>query len=471
MNEVREKNPLGYQKIPMLLCKFALPSVIAMLVSSLYNVVDQIFIGKGVGPLGNAATGVAFPLTTICMAITLAIGIGTASRYSLYLGKHEEDKAASTVGCSLCMMIGFGILLTVVTELFLHPMLMAFGATKYVYPYAYDYTKITALGMPFIVVMNCMSNLARADGSPRYSMITMIIGAVINTVLDPIFIFKFDWGVSGAAWATVIGQVVSGLFALTYLKKLKRITLRREHIRLSLREMLTTLTMGMSNGLTQIALTLVQIVMNRSLTKYGELSPYGSDIPLAASTIVMKVNSIVLAIIIGILQGMQPIVGFNYSARQYERVKRVYKLAIKCELVITIIAFAIFQVFPKQVLSLFDSSDNQETALYFDFAVKFMRTFLLLLPLTGVQMISSNFFAAIGKPIKGAVLSLTRQVLFLIPLVLILSHFFGLNGIMAAAPLSDLIAFIVVMVFIKREIDQMDTVSKILAEYNIKCPI
>ena len=471
MNEVREKNPLGYQKIPMLLCKFALPSVIAMLVSSLYNVVDQIFIGKGVGPLGNAATGVAFPLTTICMAITLAIGIGTASRYSLYLGKHEEEKAASSVGCSLCMMIGFGILLTVVTELFLHPMLMAFGATKDVYPYAYDYTKITALGMPFIVVMNCMSNLARADGSPRYSMITMIIGAVINTVLDPIFIFKFDWGVSGAAWATVIGQVVSGLFALTYLKKLKRITLRREHIRLSLREMLTTLTMGMSNGLTQIALTLVQIVMNRSLTKYGELSPYGSDIPLAASTIVMKVNSIVLAIIIGILQGMQPIVGFNYSARQYERVKRVYKLAIKCELVITIIAFAIFQVFPKQVLSLFDSSDNQETALYFDFAVKFMRTFLLLLPLTGVQMISSNFFAAIGKPIKGAVLSLTRQVLFLIPLVLILSHFFGLNGIMAAAPLSDLIAFIVVMVFIKREIDQMDTVSKILAEYNIKCPI
>ena len=471
MNEVREKNPLGYQKIPMLLCKFALPSVIAMLVSSLYNVVDQIFIGKGVGPLGNAATGVAFPLTTICMAITLAIGIGTASRYSLYLGKHEEEKAASTVGCSLCMMIGFGILLTVVTELFLHPMLMAFGATKYVYPYAYDYTKITALGMPFIVVMNGMSNLARADGSPQYSMTTMIIGAVINTVLDPIFIFKFDWGVSGAAWATVIGQVVSGLFALTYLKKLKRITLRREHIRLSLREMLTTLTMGMSNGLTQIALTLVQIVMNRSLTKYGELSPYGSDIPLAASTIVMKVNSIVLAIIIGILQGMQPIVGFNYSARQYERVKRVYKLAIKCELVITIIAFAIFQVFPKQVLSLFDSSDNQETALYFDFAVKFMRTFLLLLPLTGVQMISSNFFAAIGKPIKGAVLSLTRQVLFLIPLVLILSHFFGLNGIMAAAPLSDLIAFIVVMVFIKREIDQMDTVSKILAEYNIKCPI
>jgi putative MATE family efflux protein len=450
---------LGYESIPVLLRKFALPSVIAMLVSSLYNVVDQIFIGQGVGQLGNAATGVAFPLTTICMSITLAIGIGTASRYSLYLGKQEEEHAARTVGCGLCMMVGFGILLTVITEIFIQPMLMAFGATENVYPYAYDYTKITALGMPFIVIMNGMSNLARADGSPRYSMTTMIIGAVINTILDPIFIFGCHWGVSGAAWATVIGQVVSGIFAIMYLKKLKRITLRREHIRLSLNEMLTTAMMGMSNGLTQIALTLVQIVMNRSLTKYGELSPYGADIPLAASTIVMKVNSIVLAIIIGILQGMQPIVGFNYSAKQYDRVKGVYKLAIKCELVITIIAFAAFQLFPKQVLSLFDSSNETDTALYFEFAVKFMRTFLLLLPLTGIQMISSNFFAAIGKPIKGAILSLTRQVLFLIPMVLILAYFFGLNGIMAAAPLSDLTAFIVVMVFIKHEMGLMDSIS------------
>ncbi|MBO4867984.1 MAG: MATE family efflux transporter [Ruminococcus sp.] len=464
MTEIREKNPLGYERIPVLLRKFALPSVIAMLVSSLYNVIDQIFIGKGVGKLGNAATGVAFPLTTICMAITLAIGIGTASRYSLYLGKREEEKAARTVGCGLCMMFVFGILLTVITELSLKPMLMAFGATTDVYPFAYDYTKITALGMPFIVVMNGISNLARADGSPRYSMITMIIGAVINTILDPIFIFNFDWGVLGAAWATVIGQVASGIFALMYLKKLKRITLRREHIRLSPTEMLTTAMMGMSNGLTQIALTLVQIVMNRSLTKYGALSTYGPDIPLAASTIVMKVNSIVLAIIIGILQGMQPIVGFNYSARQYDRVKSVYKLAIKCELIITIIAFAVFQIFPKQVLSLFDSSEEENTVLYFEFAVKFMRTFLLLLPLTGIQMISSNFFAAIGKPIKGAVLSLTRQVLFLIPMVLILAYFFGLNGIMAAAPISDLIAFIVVMVFIKKEMKQMDYVSSILKE-------
>lgn len=461
MTETKNTNPLGYEPIPDLLRKFAVPSIIAMLVSSLYNVVDQVFIGWGVGYLGNAATNVAFPLTTICMAITLTIGIGTASRYSLYLGKGEEELAAQTVGCGICMMFGAGILLAVVTEVFLQPMLTAFGAIDEVLPYAKQYTRITAIGMPFIVVMNGMSNLARADGSPVYSMTTMMIGAVINTILDPIFIFVFKWGVGGAAWATVIGQMVSCVYAFSYIKRLDRITLRREHIRCSLEQMGSTAVMGMSNGLTQVALTLVQVVMNRSLVKYGALSEYGAAIPLAASGIVMKVNSIVLAVIIGILQGMQPIVGFNYGAKKYERVKAVYKLAIMCELAITLAAFVVFQLFPRQVLSIFGSAEGDET-LYFGFAVKFMRTFLLLLPLTGIQMISSNFFAAIGKPIKGAVLSLTRQVLFLIPLVLVLSYFFGLTGIMVAAPVSDLTAFIVVMVFIIREMKAIDSADMAL---------
>lgn len=460
MSSITEKNPLGYERIPSLLRKFAVPSIIAMLVSSLYNVVDQIFIGQGVGMLGNAATNAAFPLTTICMAITLTIGIGTASRYSLYLGQGQEERAAQTVGCGICMMVFFGTVYAVITEIYLKQMLVAFGAIDEVLPYAVEYTRITAIGMPFIVIMNGMSNLARADGSPTYSMTTMIIGAVINTILDPIFIFGFGWGVAGAAWATVIGQVISCVYAFMYIKRLKRITLRREHLRVTPKEMLTTAAMGMSNGLTQVAITLVQIVMNRSLVKYGELSEYGSAIPLAASGIVMKVNSIVLAVIIGITQGMQPIVGFNYGAKQYDRVREVYKLAIKCELAITLVAFAVFQIFPQQVLSIFGSDEGDQT-LYFDFAVKFMRTFLMLLPLTGVQMISSNFFAAIGKPLKGAVLSLTRQVLFLIPLVLILSYVFGLTGIMAAAPISDLTAFALVMVFIVREMNNMKKQSEI----------
>ena len=455
MTDNKTTNPLGYESISSLLGKFAVPSVVAMLVSSLYNVIDQVFIGRGVSYLGNGATNAAFPLTTICMAITLTIGIGTASRYSLYLGKGEDEEAAKTIGCGICMMAGAGVLLAVFTEIFLVPMLTAFGATAEVMPYAVEYTRITAIGMPFIVIMSGMSNIARADGSPRYSMITMIIGAVINTVLDPLFIFVFHWGMAGAAWATIIGQAVSCTYAFLYIRKMKRCTLRRQHFRAPLHQMWSTAVMGMSNGLTQVALTLVQIVLNRSLVKYGELSVYGSSIPLSASGIVMKVNSIVLAIIIGILQGMQPIVGFNYGAKQYDRVKAVYRLAIKCELAVTVTAFAVFQIFPRQVLSIFGSAEGEQK-LYFDFAVKFMRTYLLLLPLTGIQMISSNFFAAIGKPIKGAVLSLTRQVLFLIPLVVAFSYFFGINGIMAAAPVSDLTAFIVVMFFIVHEMRSMD---------------
>ena len=214
-----QENPLGYKSIPELLRGFAIPSIIAMVVSSLYNIVDQIFIGQGVGYLGNAATNVAYPLTTICLAIALLIGIGSASRFSLHLGAGEKDKARLVVGNGISMMVAFGVIYAVLIEVFLHPLLMAFGATADVLPYAIDYTRITAVGMPFLIVTNGMSNLARADGSPKYSMTSMLIGAVVNTILDPVFIFIFHWGVAGAAWATVIGQVCSFVAAVRYIWK------------------------------------------------------------------------------------------------------------------------------------------------------------------------------------------------------------------------------------------------------------
>ena len=450
---VRHENPLGYKKISSLLAGFAIPSIIAMLVSSLYNVVDQIFIGQNVCYLGNAATNVAFPLTTICMAITLTIAIGTAAQYSLFLGQKDEEKAAATVGSGICLMLLFGFVYAVLISVFHEPLLRAFGATDNVFPYAVEYTRITAIGMPFIVIMNGMSSIARADGSPMYSMTAMVIGAIVNTVLDYFFVVVFGMGVGGAAWATVIGQVVSAVFGLIYLKKLKRIVLKKRHFSINLHQTGRTCLMGMSNGLTQLAITVLQIVINRSLVYYGGLSVYGEDIPLAASGIVMKINAIVLAVIIGIVQGMQPIVGFNYGAKKYDRVKEVYKLAVISELTITIIGEAIFQLFPQQVLSIFGSGENEQ--LYFDFAVMFMRIFLCLLPLTGIQMISSNFFAAIGKPIKGAMLSLTRQIFFLIPLILILPLFFGIEGIIYASPAADVISFITVMIFIVMEMKNM----------------
>ena len=448
---VREQNPLAYESVGKLLRQFAIPSIIAMLVSALYNVVDQVFIGQGVGFLGNAATNVAFPLTTICMALTLTIGIGSAARYSLYLGRREEEEAGKVVGNGVCMMLAFGILYVVLVEIFLPSMLYAFGATSETYAYAMSYSRITTLGMPFLILMNGMSNLARADGSPKYSMTCMIVGAIINTVLDPIFIFLCHWGVAGAAWATVIGQVVSAAVAANYLRKFKRVTLKKEYFHMTFQSVTTTMMMGMSNGLTQLAITIVQVVMNRSLVHYGALSVYGSDIPLAASGIVMKINGIVFAVMIGLNQGMQPIIGFNYGAQYYDRVKATYKLVIKCVLAIAFTALFVFQAFPQYVLLLF----GKENELYMEFAVLFMRTFLMMLPLGGVQMISSNFFAAIGKPIQGALLSLTRQVFFLIPLMLVFPLFWGLTGVLMAAPAADCLAFLVVLVFITKEFRTM----------------
>lgn len=445
------KNPLGYEKISTLLRQFAVPSIIAMLVSSLYNIVDQIFIGHGVGYLGNAATNVAYPLTTICLAIALLIGIGSASRYSIYLGQKEEEKAARVVGNGVCMMFVLGILYAIMIEVLLYPMLNAFGATKDVLPYAVSYTRITAVGMPLLIVTNAMSNLARADGSPKYSMTSMLIGAIINTILDPVFIFIFDMGVAGAAIATVIGQVCSFVYSLRYLKRFKCVTLKKEYFRLSLKESFTTASLGISNSMNQVAITFVQIVLNNSLTHYGALSVYGSDIPLAANGIVMKTNGILMAFIIGLSQGMQPIIGFNYGAKQYERVRKTYKLAICCSFVITTIGFVMFQCFPRQILSVFGNGDE----LYFQFAIRFMRIFLFMIMANGVQLLSSNLFSAIGKPLKGLFLSMTRQVLFLIPLILILPNFMGIDGVLYAAPAADTAAICVTLIFIMKELGKM----------------
>ncbi len=445
------ENPLGYKSIPALLRGFAIPSIIAMLVSSLYNIVDQVFIGQGVGYLGNAATNVSYPLSTICLAIALLIGIGSASRFSLYLGAGEKDKAARVIGNGIMMMIVFGVIYAVLVEIFMRPLLSAFGATSEIMPYAETYSRIIALGMPFLIITNGMSNFARADGSPRYSMVCMLIGAIINTILDPVFIFICHWGVAGAAWATIIGQFFSFLFAILYVRKFKQIKLKREDIYLNIKESLQTASLGMSNSLNQVAITFVQIVLNNSLTYYGASSAYGQEIPLAACGIVMKTNAILLAVIIGISQGSQPIIGFNYGARKYSRVRNIYKLAITCNLVISAIGFILFQFFPRQIISLFGTGDAE----YFEFSIRFMRIFLFMVIVNGVQLLSSNFFSAIGKPVKGLLLSMTRQVIFLIPLVLILPVFMGLDGILYAGPVADGAAFVVTVVMILREMKKI----------------
>lgn len=457
MNQTQtSQNPLGYKSIPSLLRNFAIPSIIATLVSSLYNIVDQVFIGQGVGYLGNSATNVSYPLTTICLALSLLIGIGSASRFSLCLGAGEQKEAEKVVGNSICMMLLSGILYAVLIEIFLYPMLTAFGATAENISYAATYSRIIALGMPFQIVTTGMSSLIRADGSPKYSMTCMLIGAILNTILDPIFIFLFDLGVAGAAWATIIGQLFSFLAAIAYIRRFKSVRLEQKDLRLSVKESLQTASLGMSNSLNQVAITLVQIVMNNSLTYYGAMTVYGEDIPLASCGIVMKTNAILLSFFIGLSQGSQPIIGFNYGAKQYPRVRKTYQLAITCSFVISTIGFILFQFFPYQIISLFGKGD----ALYFEFAIHFMRTFLFMVIVNGVQLISSNFFAAIGKPVKGLLLSMTRQVFFLIPLILILPLFFGIDGVLYAGPIADGVAFLVSVLLVSLEMKKMKSMEK-----------
>ena len=453
--QTKPQNPLGYEKISTLLKKFAVPSIIAMIVSTLYNIVDQIFIGQGVGMLGNAATNVAFPLTTICLAISLLIGIGSASLFSLSLGKKDELTASKCVGVAVYMSIILGVLYAVIIEVFLTPIIVAFGATQDVLPYAVDYVRWTAIGMPFLIFTNAISNLIRADGNPRYSMTCMVVGAVVNTILDPIFIFVFNMGVAGAAIATVISQIISFGLAFAYLFKFQQVKLTKNLFKLDLKSCGKVASLGMSNAFNQLAIAVVQIILNNSINYYGALSIYGADIPLAACGVIMKVNGIFVSVFVGFSQGSQPIFGFNYGAEQYGRVKKTYLTVVLICSIVALTGTALFQTIPRPIISLFGSGDE----LYFEFAEKFMRIFLSMLICVGLQIFSSNLFSAIGKPIIGVILSLSRQVLLFIPLVIILPTFMGLDGILFAGPIADLISFLIAMIFVSREFKIMTTKS------------
>ncbi len=450
-------NPLGCERISTLLKQFAVPSVIAMLVSSLYNIVDQIFIGNSpAGYLGNGATNVAFPLTTICLAISLLFGVGGAAFFGLSLGRGEKDKAAQCVSTVLYMSVIVGVIYAVLVETFLTTMLKAFGATADILPYAVQYASITAVGMPFLILTNAMSNLIRADGSPRYSMVCTVTGAVVNTILDPVFIFVFHMDVAGAAIATTISQILSCCLAMAYLPRFRSVVLGRKDLRLQLAMGVKIASLGMSNFLTQLSMMLLQVVLNNSLNHYGAMSIYGENIPIAAAGIVMKVNSILVSVFVGLCQASQPIESFNYGAKQYSRVKATYLLAVKCALSVSVIGWLVFQLFPRAVIGIFGSTDDP---LYMEFAVRFLRTFLFMTFLNCIQPLSSNMFSAIGQPIKGVLLSLSRQVILLIPLMLVLPLFWQMDGLLIAAPIADAIAFTLSILMVRREFKIMDLMA------------
>lgn len=455
---IKQGNPLAEEKIGCLIARFAVPAIISMLVSSLYNIVDQIFIGQGVGMLGNAATNIAFPVSIICTATALLLGIGSASNYNLEAGAGRNERAAEIAGNGLAMLVICGVSIGAIVLIFLNPLLHLFGVTKEILPYAQDYTGITAIGIPFLILTTGGNHLIRADRSPTYSMTCMLTGAILNTILDPLFIFVCHWGIKGAAAATVIGQVVSGLMVIYYFARKRKMELKRSMFLPKAGYLKMIVSLGMASCINQIAMAIVQITMNNTLRYYGAQSMYGSEIPLACVGVISKVNMVFMAIAIGIAQGCQPIWGFNYGAHNYDRVREAYKKAFAICIVLGVVFFGCFQLFPRQIVSIFGSGSEA----YFHFAERYFRIFMFVTFLNGIQPMSSGFFTSIGKSKLGIVVSLTRQIIFLLPLILIFPLFMGIDGVMYAGPIADGAAALVAIIFAEREMKALQQGNVVL---------
>ncbi len=447
----KNQNPLATEKEGRLIAKFAIPAIISMLVSSLYNIVDQIFIGQGVGMLGNAATNIAFPISIICTATALLLGIGSASNYNLESGAGRKEDACRVIGTGLSMLVICGTIIAVCVLLFLNPLLQLFGVTENVLPYARDYAGITAWGIPFLILTTGGNHMIRADRSPTYSMVCMLTGAVINTILDPTFIFVFHWGIKGAAWATVIGQIISGAMVIVYFLRFRKMDLKKEMLRPRMKRFKMIASLGMASCINQIAMAVVQITMNNTLRHYGAVSAYGADIPLACVGVISKVNMVFMAIAIGISQGCQPIWGFNYGAGLYHRVRKTYTTAFQYAFLVGVVFFLGFQFFPEQIVGIFGTGSKE----YFRFASRYFRIFMFMTFLNGIQPMSSGFFTSIGKAKLGITVSLTRQVFFLLPLILIFPAFMGIDGVMYAGPIADGAAAVVAIGYAVRELRMM----------------
>ncbi len=451
IHSAAKENPLGYEPVGKLIRTFAIPSVVAFVISSLYNIVDQLFIGWGVGYLGNAATNIIVPMTVVMIALGLLIGDGAAAFIALNLGVGRKDRAAKGAGGAILMSIIVSLLLTLVFSIFLTPLCRFLGATDTILPYAVDYGRIIVIGFVFALCDGSFAALMRADGRPRISMLGMVLGCITNFIFDPLFIFVFRWGVTGAALATILGQIVNFVFFIFCLRRMKSFNLTKTDIlKPEWKVLKKTLTLGISSFITQCAGVVLSILMNRSLVKWGAASIYGADITLAVFGIVMKINNLICGIPIGIAGGSQPIYGFNYSSGQHDRVKKTLFTAWIISTIIMIAAFFIYQLFPRQLIGIFGS----ESELYNQFAVLCFRIATALIFFMPTSACISIFFQAIGQPVQALIVSLCRQVLILIPCVLILPIFFGLNGLLAAMPAGDVgaaaVAFITFMVMRKK---------------------
>lgn len=451
MEEKEKSNYLATEAVGKLLPRFAVPCVLSMLVSALYNIVDQIFIGQSVGYLGNAATTVVYPFTVVALALALLIGDGSASLLSLSQGSGDRETSHRCIGNGMVLTVLAGIALTVVGFLWTDPILRLFGVTESSYEYAKSYLCIILLGIPFYMFTSAMNAAIRADGAPQYSMCATVLGAVLNLILDPIAIFVFDMGVEGAAIATIIGQVASCLMTALYFRRPKSFRFRADSFRLCGRVVRRICQLGISSFITQISIVVISCVANNICVAYGAQSVYGPDIPLSALGIVFKVFGIVIAFSVGIAVGGQPIIGYNYGAGRYDRVIATYRTVLMANLVVGAVAMLLFELCPQAIVSLFGSG----SALYNEYANLGFRIYLGGILLCCVQKASAIFLQAMGRPVKATVLSLSRDVVFLVPGVVLFARFFSVTGMLWAGPVADVLAFLMTIVFVSKELQSI----------------
>lgn len=436
---------LGKEKVSKLLLKFSIPCILSLLISSLYNIVDQIFIGNSeLGFLGNAATSVVFPITIISVAFAWAIGDGSAAFLSLCQGRKDTKNAHIAIGNGILINFIISILFVVLGFLFMNNLLFLFGASEVTLPIAQEYFKIILIFIPVYMMANGLNAIIRADGSPGFSMGSTLIGAITNVILDPIFIFVFKWGIAGAAWATVIGQCLSLIVSIIYFTKTKTFKISRDSFKINFGIFSNVVKLGISTFITQMSIVIISLVCNIMLAKYGAMSKYGADIPIAVIGICMKVFTIVINIAVGIILGAQPILGYNYGAKEYKRVKKTFKLALVSTVIVGLISTIIFEFYPSVVIKMFGT----ESDLYMEFATKTFRILLLLIVFTCVIKISNIFFRAVGNPVRASIVSLTRDIILFVPLVIILPRFKGIEGILYAAPIADFVGIIITVIML-----------------------
>lgn len=437
---------LRSEKIGTLLLKFSIPAIVGMLVNALYNIVDRIFIGQGVNALAITGIGLVFPIMTVMMAFGMLIGIGSTALISIRLGEKRQDEAEHILGNAFTLLVIVSLAITVLGLIFIDPLLVIFGASPDTIGYAKDYIVIILYGTIFNALGFGLNNIIRAEGNPKAAMLTMLLGAIINTILDPIFIFVFNMGVKGAAYATIIGQLANTIYVLSYFNSKKSILkIHRKHMKLSKEIVIGIFAIGMSPFAMQMAASVVQLLSNNALKTHG------GDLAIGAMSIISSAVMIFFMPIFGINQGAQPIIGYNYGAKQYDRVKHTLKLAVGAATVISLVGFITVQVFPQAIIRIFN--DDPELLRIGSSGI---RVYLAMMPIIGFQIVSANYFQAIGKAKISMFLSLLRQVTLLIPLLLILPPIFGLTGVWLSAPTADFISSIITGIFVWRDMRKLD---------------